>query len=88
MLIRHPLLTWNEYVRIKTGLALGDPDPLDQGEADTIDPVWLQEFVSMVYEPVPGAAKVCPNCGWTGYSCETLRNFSKRLNAAAKGGTR
>lgn len=24
MLIRHPLLTWNEYVRIKTGLALGD----------------------------------------------------------------
>lgn len=65
MLIRHPLLTWNEYVRIKTGLALGDPDPLDQGEADTIDPVWLQEFVSMVYEPVPGAAKVCPNCGWT-----------------------
>lgn len=29
MLIRHPLLTWNEYVRIKTGLALGDPDPLD-----------------------------------------------------------
>ena len=27
MLIRHPLLTWNEYVRIKTGLALGDPDP-------------------------------------------------------------
>lgn len=19
----------------------------------------------MVYEPVPGAAKVCPNCGWT-----------------------
>lgn len=65
MLIRHPLLTWNEYVRIKTGLALGDPDPLDQGEADTIDPVWLQEFVSMAYEPVPGAAKVCPNCGWT-----------------------
>ena len=64
MLIRHPLLTWNEYVRIKTGLALGDPDPLDQGEADTIDPVWLQEFVSMAYEPVPGAAKVCPNCGW------------------------
>lgn len=60
MLIRHPLLTWNEYVRIKTGLALGDPDPLDQGEADTIDPVWLQEFVSMAYEPVPGAAKVCP----------------------------
>ena len=50
MLIRHPLLTWNEYVRIKTGLALGDPDPLDQGEADTIDPVWLQEFVSMAYE--------------------------------------
>lgn len=158
MLIRHPLLTWNEYVRIKTGLALGDPDPLDQGEADTIDPVWLQEFVSMAYEPVPGAAKVCPNCGWTmtmrgkqphcssatcakaygraerlareieddagiaqmcadevayvvpdqverdhpgyralcnavlrgktGYSCETLRNFSKRLDAAAKGGTR
>lgn len=65
MLIRHPLLTWNEYVRIKTGLALGDPDPLDQGEADTIDPVWLQEFVSKAYEPVPGAAKVCPNCGWT-----------------------
>lgn len=65
MLIRHPLLTWNEYVRIKTGLALGDPDPLDQGEADTIDPVWLQEFVSMAYEPVPGAAKVCPSCGWT-----------------------
>ena len=65
MLIRHPLLTWNEYVRIKTGLALGDPDPLDQGEADTIDPVWLQEFVSMAYEPVPGTAKVCPNCGWT-----------------------
>lgn len=65
MLIRHPLLTWNEYVRIKTGLALGDPDPLDQGEADTVDPVWLQEFVSMAYEPVPGAAKVCPNCGWT-----------------------
>lgn len=65
MLIRHPLLTWNEYVRIKTGLAQGDPDPLDQGEADTIDPVWLQEFVSMAYEPVPGAAKVCPNCGWT-----------------------
>lgn len=60
MLIRHPLLTWNEYVRIKTGLALGDPDPLDQGEADTIDPVWLQEFVSMAYEPVPGAAKACP----------------------------
>lgn len=58
MLIRHPLLTWNEYVRIKTGLALGDPDPLDQGEADTIDPVWLQEFVSMAYEPVPGAAGV------------------------------
>ena len=53
MLIRHPLLTWNEYVKIKTGLALGDPDPLDQGEAGTIDPVWLQEFVSMAYEPVP-----------------------------------
>ncbi len=29
----------------------GRPRPLDQGEADTIDPVWLQEFVSMAYEP-------------------------------------
>lgn len=38
MLIRHPLLTWNEYVRIKTGLALGDPDPLDQGKDDGGDP--------------------------------------------------
>lgn len=80
MLIRHPLLTWNEYVRIKTGLALGDPDPLDQGEADTIDPVWLQEFVSMAYEPVPGAAKVCPNCGWT-IPCEASSPTAHRRRA-------
>ena len=56
MLIRHPLLTWNEYVRIKTGLALGDPDPLDQGEAHH-DPVWLEEFVSIGLRTRPGARK-------------------------------
>ena len=38
----------------------------------------------------PGYRALCNAVlrGKTGYSCETLRNFSKRLNAAAKGGTR
>ena len=38
----------------------------------------------------PGYRALCNAVlrGKTGYSCETLRNFSKRLDAAAKGGTR
>lgn len=38
----------------------------------------------------PGYRALCNAVlrGKTGYSCETLRNFSKRLNAAAKGGAR
>lgn len=38
----------------------------------------------------PGYRALCNAVlrGKTGYSCETLLNFSKRLDAAAKGGTR
>ena len=60
MLIRRPLLTWDEYVQIKTGVFLFAADPLDQGECACIDQEWLE-----AYEPVPGDAKMCPSCGWT-----------------------
>ncbi len=65
LLVRHPLLTWNEYVRIKTGLFDFESDPLEQGERTYIDPEWIDELVSMAYEPVPAGSKECPSCGWT-----------------------
>lgn len=64
-LIRHPLLTWDEYIQAKTGLLDFWDDALDQGESALAEPVWLEELLSMAYERVPVAAKKCPSCGWT-----------------------
>ena len=78
LLIRHPLLTWDEYVQVKTGIFLFAADPLDQGECACIDQGWLEEFVSLAYEPVPGDAKKCPSCGWT----MTMRGVQPRCSSS------
>ena len=63
-------------------------------EDDTASQMCADEVAYVVPDQVerdhPGYRALCNAVlrGKTGYSCETLRNFSKRLNAAAKGGTR
>ena len=64
MLIRHPLLTWNEYVRIKTGSPWATLTPRP-GRSRHHRPGVVAGIRLHGLRTRPGAAKVCPNCGWT-----------------------
>ncbi len=65
LLIRHPILSWDDYIKIKTGRFDLAADPLDQGESAGVDCGWLAKLLERAYEPSPDGLKVCPTCGWT-----------------------
>lgn len=65
LLIRHPVLSWDELSLLKTGRYDFSADPLDRGEFAVIDQDWLVELIGMAYEQVPDGMKRCPRCGWT-----------------------
>lgn len=65
LLIRHPLLSWDERSMMHTGRYDFGADPLDCGEAANIELDWLRTLLEMAYEEVPSGMKVCPRCGWT-----------------------
>lgn len=65
ILVRNPILSWDEYVAIKTGRRNFSDDALDQGEASAVERDWVVELLDMAYEEAPDGTKVCPRCGWT-----------------------
>ncbi len=65
LLVRHPILTWDEMSELKTLRFDFAGDALDKGEAAQVDSAWMAALLDLAYEPVPSGMKVCPTCGWT-----------------------
>lgn len=65
LLVRYPILTWDEMSELKTMRFDFAGDPLDKGEAAQVDSAWMAALLDLAYEPVPAGMKVCPTCGWT-----------------------
>ena len=65
LLVRHPTISLDDYMRMRSGRYDFSSDPLDQGESGDIDREWLTRLLDLAYEPSPPEALVCPCCGWT-----------------------
>ena len=63
LLVRYPVLAWDNYAQLRTGRFDFSADPLNKGEA--ADVAWTKELLSLSYEQVEGPYKYCPTCGWT-----------------------
>lgn len=65
LIIRHPLLSFDERIELQTGGFDCASDPLDQGEAACVDFAWMKELLEFAYEEAPLNTRICPCCGWT-----------------------
>ena len=69
LLVRYPILSWDDQARLKTWRFDFSADPLDQGEGAAVDHDWVEALIDLAYEAAPSQTKVCPSCGWTMSKC-------------------